>query len=211
MDRLADSVIGYMRSKNYVIFEGANQYNIVYLEGVNVDGSLNADVPNHFNDRRLVIQVLDRIPSVIGNWEGTSEPGSHYTRNPMNHRGAARICFGQYKAWSLGMHGQTDRHEALVQVQPLPVARDGNRDFARTGDYIASGLWGINQHWGYDLPTNNIQRASAGCLVGRTRAGHREFMQLVKKDAKLRKFAGYVFTTTIIPGDDLLLKFPLVA
>lgn len=211
MDKLADSVIRYMRSKNFVVFEGVNQYNIVYLEGVDIDGSLNSDVPNQFNDRRLVIQVLNRIPSVIGNWEATSEPGSHYTKSPMNRRGAARICFGQYKAWSVGQHGQADRHEALVQVSPLPVARDGNRDFARTDDYLDKGLFGINQHWGYDLPTNNIQKASAGCLVGRTRSGHREFMQLIKQDAKFRKFSGYVFTTTIIGGDDLLLKFPLAA
>lgn len=209
MDKLASSVIQYMRSKNFTIFEGVNQYNIVYLEGVNADGSLNSDLPNHFNDRRLIIQILNGNPSIIGNWEGTSEPSNYYTENPMNRKGAARICFGQYKAWSIGMHGQADRHEALVQVQPLPVARDGNRDHARTGDFIDTGLFGINQHWGYDLPTNNLQKASAGCLVGRTRKGHKEFMHLLKQDAKYRQFRQYIFTTTIIGGDDLLLKFPL--
>lgn len=209
MDKLAVSVMRYMQAKNYRIFEGKQQYNIVYLEGVDKDGCLNADLPNEFNDRRLVIQILNNQPVILGNWEGSSEPSTYFTEKPMNSKGAARICFGQYQAWSLGMHGQNDRHEALIQTQPIAVTRDRNRDFKRTGDYVESGLFGVNQHWGYDLPVNNLQKATAGCLVGRTRAGHREFMHLVKQDAKFLKFSGYVFWTAIIAGDDLLLKFPL--
>lgn len=201
---LADQIIKYMLAKNYKVFTGQRQYNIVYVEGMNIDGTLNPDPPNYFNDRRLIIQVLNGKPAIIGNWEATTEPGSHYTNRPMNPKGAARIAFGQYTAWCVGMHGSSDRHEALVQVAPIKVHRDFNKDGFRSGDRIDTGFFGINQHWGYDLPINNIANASAGCLVGRTTAGHREFMQLVKRDIRYQANRSYLFTTTIIGGDDLV-------
>jgi hypothetical protein len=69
-------------------------------------------------------------------------------------------------------------------------------------------LFGINQHWGYDLPRQDIGEASAGCLVGRTREGHREFMRLIKQDPRYRASAGFLFSTTVIAGDDLARTVP---
>ncbi|HEY8509928.1 MAG TPA: hypothetical protein VIL32_16310, partial [Steroidobacteraceae bacterium] len=62
------------------------------------------------------------------------------------------------------------------------------------------GLFGINQHWGYDLPRGDIGRASAGCLVGRTKAGHRAFMSIVKEDPRFVASHAYRFITTVIPA-----------
>ncbi|MBW4665380.1 MAG: hypothetical protein KME01_14465 [Chroococcus sp. CMT-3BRIN-NPC107] len=207
MNNLATRVVEYMRSKRYLLFNGPQHVNIIYIEGLNANGTLNSDAPNCFNDRRLVLQTRDGIPQIIGNWEATTEPGSHYTYSPMNPLGAARIKFGQYTSWAVGLHGR-DRHEALVQVANVSVHRDFNKDFLRTGDRITTGLYGINQHWGYDLGINNISTASAGCLVGRSRGGHREFMNFVKSDVRYKKDPSFIFTTTIIPGDDLAKLFP---
>lgn len=207
MNNLATRVVEYMRSKRYLLFNGTQHCNIIYIEGMNANGTLNSDAPNCFNDRRLVLQTRDGIPQIIGNWEATTEPGSHYTYSPMNPLGAARIKFGQYTSWRVGLHGR-DRHEALVQVAPVSVHRDFNKDFMRTCDRIDTGLFGINQHWGYDLPLNNISTASAGCLVGRSRGGHREFMNFVKSDVRYKKDPYFIFTTTIIPGDELAKLFP---
>lgn len=205
MASLAERIIKYMLARNYKISTGTRQYNIVYVEGMNADGRLNADLPNCFNDRRMIIQVLDDKPAIIGNWEATTEPGSHYTDYPMNPKGAARIAFGQYKAWVLGMHGRAkSMHEALVQVAPIRIHRDFNKDGLRTGDRLYASIFAINQHCGYDLPLNNIANASAGCLVGRTTAGHQEFMQLVKRDIRYETNRSCLFTTTVIAGDDLL-------
>lgn len=201
---LAEKIVRYMLKKSYRVSIGTRQYNIVYVEGMLADGSLNSDAPNVFNDRRLVIQVLNASATIIGNWEGTTEPGNHYTQNPMNPQGAARIAFGQYTAWQVGMHGHSDRHEALIQVGPIRVHRDLNKDMQRTGDRTDIGSFGVNQHWGYDLPTNNIANASAGCLAGRTRQGHREFMQLIKGDSRYQRSNSFIFTTTVIAGDDLV-------
>lgn len=205
---LAARIVQYMRQKRFQVFTGPGERNIVYVEGMDPDGSLNADPPNQFNDLRLVIECVDGRPAIIGRWEATTEPGSHYTNNPMNPRGAARIRFGQYRAWQVGQHGQSNPHEALVQAAPLTVHRDANRDFQRPGDQEDTGLFGINQHWGYDLPRQDIGEASAGCLVGRTREGHREFIRLVKQDPRYRASSSFLFSTTVIAGDDLVRTAP---
>ncbi|MCV3216036.1 hypothetical protein OGM63_21410 [Plectonema radiosum NIES-515] len=193
-----------MKAKNYVVFSGEKNFNIVYVEGMNEDSTLNNDTPNQFNDRRIIIEFVDGIPKIINHWQATTEPGNYYTYNPMNPAGAARIAFGQYQAWKVGIHGNSEPHEALVQFLPITVHRDFNKDFKRTGDKLDTGLFGVNQHWGYDAPIANIKNTSAGCLVGRRREGHREFMQLVKSDLRYQNSEDYIFYTTVIAGDDLI-------
>lgn len=200
---MIQKIISYMEAKKYQIFKGKDELNIIYVEGMNPDFSLNSDKPNYFNDIRLVIGFEDNKPLVLGVWEATTEPGFYYTDNPMNPDGAARIAFGQYKAWQVGIHGVSEPHEALVQVAPVKVHRDYNRDMIRTGDRIDKGIFGINQHHGSNHPVDDIYTASAGCLVGRTRQGHKEFMKLIKTDCRYKTNPDFIFTTTIIPGDKL--------
>jgi len=205
---LASRIVKYMQHKNYFVALGKKYYNIVYLEGANADGTLNNDAPNQWNDRRMVIEITSGTPQIVGNWKATTEPGDYYTRHPMDPHGAARIAFGQYKAWQVGTHGGATRnkHEALVQYASIKVCRDRNQDGFRTGDAIDEGIFGINQHWGYDMEV--VGRASAGCLVGQSRDGHREFMALIKQDTRYQLNNGYVFLTTVIAGDDLAEAFP---
>ena len=193
-----------MEAENYEIFRKSGEKNIIYIEGADKNGTINSDKSNHFNDLRLVFAFNHRGDAVIeGAWEGTTEPGYWYTDNPMNPDGAARIAFGQYRAWQIGIHGVSDPHEALVQVGLVRVHRDYNRDMVRTGDAIDKGYFGINQHWGHDNPVDDIHTASAGCLVGRTRSGHRNFMELIRSDRRCIADPEFIFTTTIIPGNKL--------
>lgn len=201
---LANQIIKYMQAKNYTVFSGQKNYNIVYVEGMNENGTLNDDAPNVFNDRRIIIEVVNDVAAIVNHWQATTEPGDYYTYYPMNPNGAARIAFGQYQAWQVGIHGNSEPHEALIQVRRVEVCRDLNKDFKRTGDKREWGIFGINQHWGYDAPVGDIKNTSAGCLVGRRREGHREFMELVKSDRRYRMNNDYVFYTTVIAGDDLL-------
>ncbi|MDY6899594.1 MAG: peptidoglycan-binding domain-containing protein [Cyanobacteriota bacterium] len=207
---LASRIIKYMLFKGYHVDRKVGEYNIIYIEGMNPNGILNSDKSNHFNDLRLVIQIVSRTPKIIGIWEATTEPGKHYTYNPMNSKGAARIKFGQYKAWRVGTHGigKAEPHDGLVQVANVTVHRDFNKDMIRTGDKLDTGRFYINQHHGYDYPRNDIYLAGAGCLVGRTRKGHREFMRLIKQDWRYQSSRNYKFMTAIIAGDDLLQQFP---
>lgn len=199
---VVQSIVEYCELHNYRLFTGQRQMNIIYVEGMDVDGNANSDALNQFNDIRL---VLGSEMNLLGVWSATTEPGRWYTQKPMNRKGAARIAFGQYKAWAVGTHGNSESHEALVQVGEVVVYRDANKDGLRTGDRIDRGLFGINQHWGYDLPPENIGLASAGCLVGRTRQGHKEFMNIIKSDPRYKSDRQFIFTTTIIPADKLNL------
>lgn len=205
-DSFASRIIRYMIDAGYHVSKSDRMYNIVYIEGENDDGTPNADTPNYFNDLRMVIEIKrDGIPKIIGMWNATTEPGDRYTERPMNPNGAFRIAFGQYKAWQVGTHKD---HEALIQCGEITGYRDANKDYSRSEDKVVSGSgFGVDQHWGYDL--NLVGPASAGCLVGRTRSGHREFMSLVKRDRRYQVGSNYIFMTTIIPGDDLAKKFPI--
>ncbi|MDC9824805.1 glycoside hydrolase family protein [Devosia sp. ZB163] len=202
-----DRVVDYMQAQRYFICRHSDCQNIVYVEGMDADGKSNDDKPNVFNDLRIVFSVDPHGVPQLTTWEGTTEPGTFWTVNPMNPGGAARIAFNQYKAWRVGTHlpgKPSASHEALVQVEPVTVHRDLNKDYQRIDDRLDVGLFGINQHWGYNAPKDDLGQTSAGCLVGRTKDGHREFMALVKTDARYKANPGYKFVTTVLPGDKVL-------
>lgn len=199
---LASRIVRTCQAKNYRL--STEDLNILYVEGMNLDGTLNDDRPNEFNDIRLILQFQNNKPVITHRWIATTEPGNHYTVNPMNPNGAARLAFGQYKAWRIGIHGNSEPHAALVQVAPLPVHRDRNKDHARANDKVFTGLFGINQHHGYDLPIRNIGLASAGCLVGRTRQEHlREFIPILQKDSRYLANRQFIFPTTLLWSRDI--------
>lgn len=182
------------------IFTEPGELNIVYIEGADLDGSVNNDAMNEWNDVRLVYRIQQSgIPELLGKWKATSEPGWKYTLAPLNPGGAFRIAFGQYKAWSVGWHKD---HEALVQVGEIKGHRDRNKDGFRTSDQVVTGSgYGVNQHWGYDMSL--VNGASAGCLVGQSKSGHREFMKIVKTDARYLANKDYVYWTAVLDGSKL--------
>lgn len=182
------------------VFRNPGEINIVYIEGIDANGKPNEDTMNEWNDIRLVYEFSKDTPKLLGAWRATTEPGWKYTINPLNPNGAFRIAFGQYKAWKVGWHKD---HEALVQIGgEVKGHRDRNKDGFRTGDSLVSGYFGINQHWGYDMA--QVNGASAGCLVGQSRDGHREFMAIVKSDVRYKNDNNYVFWTSILDGTKIV-------
>jgi peptidoglycan hydrolase-like protein with peptidoglycan-binding domain len=201
-----DSIIAYMQKKNYFICRHPDCKNIVYVEGVDADGNLDPQTPNAFEDLRVVFSIGPDGKPLIQAWIATTAPGKPYTMNPMNPKGAARIALGQYKSWAVGTHvgpSGNDPHEALIQCAPIDVYRDSKKDFKREGPTF-TGIFGINQHWGYDQPKDDVGTASAGCLVGEKRDGHRAFMAVVKSDPRFRANNGYKFMTAVVPGHEAL-------
>jgi hypothetical protein len=209
--RLAQGIVHYMNSKSYKVSKGENEYNIIYIEGACPDGTSNADELDSYNDRRIILEFVNGEPKIKDHWLATSEPGKYYTDHPLNSRGAARIEFGQYKnTWRVGPHtgpSGYNTHEGLIQVGNVVVRRDINHDGKRTGDPIEKGNFGLNQHRGDGNPSKIIGRGSAGCLVGWDPTGHTDqFMDILKSDARYRKNSNYLFSTTIINGDDFSEK-----
>ena len=199
---LAGRIARAMLKNGYWIARHPSCINIVYIEGMSLDEQPNDNRNNAFNDLRIVFRVgAGGVPRIEGKWDGTTEPGKHFTDQPMDPGGAFHIKFGQYKAWCLGEHHD---HEALVQRGDIEGYRDPHKTYKRDYNYPVHGSgFGVNQHWGYDLPVNDLKNSSAGCLVGRTRDGHRAFMRLVKADARLIASPTYHFMTAIIPAGDL--------
>ena len=195
----------YLVKKNYFICRHPDCKNIIYIEGVDPDGTLNSQMPNVFEDLRVVLSIGQDGTPLIQPWIATTAPGRPYTMKPMNPNGAARIAPGQYKSWLVGTHvgpSGTDPHEALISGcadRYLP------RRQQRLQTRGANLPWQvIDQHWGYDQPKDDIGTASAGCLVGEKRDGHRAFMAVIKSDPRFRANNGYKFVTAVIPGREAL-------
>jgi hypothetical protein len=186
-------ILNYCKLQGYPI----GWFNIIYIEGMDVDGKLNSDVHNQFNDIRCIFNK-EKCTDL---WTATCEPGAYYTNRPMNPDGAFRIAFGFHEnAWQVGLHGYSNPHEALVQVREIKGYRDYNRDSFRTGDLKVEGVYGINQHWGWDAPVYDIGTTSAGCLVGRSIEGHKQFM------AHCYNSGLQEFSTIVLPGDKIFVK-----
>ena len=204
---LAARITRAMQAKGFRLDSGPGEVNVVYVEGMNPDGTANENSPNAFKDLRACVVSEGGVWKIVKAWECTTAPGRHFTVQPLNPEGAALIALGQQRVWKVGTHkaGSASAHEALVQTGgEVIVTRDNNKDYKRLGDKTHKGLFGINQHWGYDQPVDDIGSASAGCLVGRTREGHREFMRIVKSDPRYASNNNFVFTSTVLEAADVL-------
>jgi len=198
---LAKRVLRYMDSKKYWIARSPNMYNIVYVEGMNADGTDFHDSANQWNDRRLVIRIRPGgQPELIHNFDATTEPGIPVRSRP-HPLGIARIAFGQYKSWKIGLH--KGKQAALCQADHIRIHRDKDANGFRTGDKIFIGSdFGINQH-STTVKTSTVGDWSAGCLVGREWGEHLIFLGTVKSDVRHTLNANYRFVSTVIPGDEL--------
>jgi len=211
--QFAQRIVKYMEAKGYQISRKPGEINIVYVEGADEDGTPNSNQSNHFNDRRIVLAYKNGQPEIVGNWMATVNPGVAYLG--VNPKGLPHTMFGQYPAWQVGTHVGASGgagHEALIQVASIKVIRawtgmrpsnvelEKGKTFDGNPTSVEAGEFGINQHWGYDYSPDDISKASAGCLVGRTIEGHQEFMAIVKSDPRYRQDSSYIFSTTIIPG-----------
>jgi peptidoglycan hydrolase-like protein with peptidoglycan-binding domain len=202
---LAKQILRYMQKKGYWIARAPDLLNIVYIEGADATGQPNNDRLNEWNDRRCVIRIRPGgIPEMLVNDQATTEPGRFYTLNPLNAAGAARLAFGQYKAWLLSDH--KGEQPALKQVDLVRLFRDTNKDGSRnSADRIDIGRsFGINQHSTKPnvLPAQ-VDRYSAGCLVGLRYFYHLSFLDMLRQDRRYRGNPLYVYMTTLINGDDL--------
>lgn len=209
-----ERVVRYMEWKGYRVDKGASEVNIVYVEGVDKSGAVNEDVLDYWNDRRLLIVWEMSKPRLLMNTLATTEPGYRATVSVQARwrGGAARIAFGQYTAWRMGYHKQNLSHPALVQCMAIPVCRDKNCDGKRTGDLVDSGIFGINQHGtSRSFSASLVGKWSEGCLVGKKWEEHLAFIRALERDWRYISDKHFVFTTTVINGDDLQRQFPLGA
>ena len=214
---LASRVLMFLVDNNLQVSLKPGECNIVYLQGVSRDGTINTNRQFCFNDRRLIIKFDSvggiYVPKLSGNWLATCDPGDTYWYSPMNPKGCASILgrkskrqFAHFKAWKTGRH--KDQY-ALVQAAEITVLR-GENETPDTGDYF-----GVNQHTvahglSYSLE-DPIHGYSAGCAVGADRKEHdKEFMTQVDADPREKANKGrYLHVSTFIRGNSLEYAFPI--
>lgn len=181
-----------LAQRGYRIFTRPFELNIIGIRS-------NTNIPNVFDDSINVLFTNNTGQMIATSWKATTDPGTYWLRNPMNAQGTAILKPGQYTgSHALGMH--RGKYLALVQVKPLTVIRDFNRD--GKADYQTgkqqTGLFGINIHRALASGTTPvIDSFSAGCQVFANAADFSTFLQLADQHKRLY---GNSFTYTLIDG-----------
>ncbi len=191
--------------------------NIVYIEGLNPDGTENDDKLDGWNDLRLLVGKVKGEWQILFSQVATTEPGRFYTEKPMNKNGAARIAFGYHPpAWAEGLH--KGKFPALVQRKPVLIHRDLNRDGKRNESEKShmSGLIGLNHHsTSLNFKGKYIGRHGAGCKVGYDYLKHLDFLQILRFDprrvASEAMHQEYLHDDWVLPGDDFAKFTPKAA
>ncbi len=82
--------------------------NVVSIEGMDPDGTVNDNRPNGFDDIKMVLNGDGKI--IGGPWEGTTQPGMYWTQHPMASGGAFIIALGPQACWTPGDRPGRRRH-----------------------------------------------------------------------------------------------------
>lgn len=100
-------------------------------------------------------------------FNATTDPGTYYLENPVNVKGAAVLKEGIYKdAFKIGYHKNKKNHKAFIQIGPVTVYRDNDKDnVPEKSNLEETGLFGINIHRAYIDGRDSIDKWSAGCQV----------------------------------------------
>jgi len=179
-----------LKNQGYEFYVKPYQLNIVGLRSRNT-------AANRFDDEIHVFYKNGNGKWVYHVYPATTDPGTFWLRNPSYPQGTAILAQGQYKnAYAIGLH--RGKYKALVQVKPVTVIRDYDRDAFldfNNGTHD-SGTFGINIHHAESSgATSYVDKYSAGCQVFQNIAHYKEFMGLCDQHKSLY---GNTFTYTLI-------------
>lgn len=137
-------------------------------------------------------------------WQGTTEPGLDFVKNPQNSKGVSIMVPGQYRGlWRIDLH--SGKYQALCQrTKPVKVYRDNNKNmtYDLLPTKIDTGIFGINMHRAAKSgKVYSVGKFSAGCQVFADANDFNEMMKL----AKLQVSSGHgnSFTYTLLNEGDL--------
>lgn len=169
-----DTVVDAYINHGYELLRGEYLLNIFGVRSKDMQS-------NTFNDCVGVLYQKDDQWHLFKT-ECTTDAGLYYRLNPMNINGTGIIAPGQHKhVWKLGKHKQ--KYEALVQVRPMLVFRDANRNDVL--EYIGepkSELAGINLHRANaKVESKQVDKWSAACVVVANPNSFQHILELVKE------------------------------
>ncbi len=179
-----------LKDYNFVLYTKPYQLNMVGLRS-------RSTASNSFDDEIHVFYVKEDGKWNYHIFKATTDPGTFWLNNPSAPAGTAILAQGQYvDAYTIGLH--RGQYEALVQVKPVTVIRDYDRnavlDF--NNGTRQTGLFGINIHRAESTgATKYINKYSAGCQVFQNADDFAVFLKLCEKH---RDLYGNRFTYTLI-------------
>lgn len=127
----------------------------------------------------------------------TTDPGKYWLENGRVD-GTAILKAGQYRgAWTIGKH--RGQYEALVQIRPVVVWRDNNRNeiLDMEGMDLDKGIFGINIHRANPNPhrkSTRVEKYSAGCTVIQDPAIFQRIMAICKLQIEKRGWSSFTYT-----------------
>lgn len=184
-----------IKSKGYVWFEGAKDYDL-NIVGVRNSATGNK-VTNVFDDTMTVSYKVNG-QWVFKQWQCTTDPGTKGVKEFHNINGVARLVEGQYRgSHTIGLH--QGKYEALKQSKPVKVYRDANKDMTYDETKTETGIFGINIHKA-GADSTYVENWSEGCQVFKKSADFDAFMIIAKEAAKIH---GTSFTYTLIESSDI--------
>lgn len=179
-----------LNRKGYKLYTRPYELNIVGLRA-------NSKVPNRFDDQIHVFYKSGPVQWEYHVFNATTDPGTYWLKNPLMEKGTAILAEGQYiNAYALGLH--RGQYKALVEVGPVTVIRDYNRDavldfFNGSHD---KGYHGINiHHASVSGTTKYVDKYSAGCQVFENIDDFNRFIALCEKHSRSY---GNRFTYTLL-------------
>jgi len=191
-----EQIEGAVKSKGYVWFEGAKDYDL-NIVGVR-NSATGQKVTNAFDDCMTLSYKIGGEWK-FHCWSATTDPGKKGVLEYHNAAGVARLLEGQYRgSHTLGLH--QGKYEALKQKKPVKVYRDADKDLEYDENKIQEGIFGINIHKA-GADSTYVENWSEGCQVFKRSAEFDEFMAICRKAAAIH---GKSFTYTLIESNDLV-------
>lgn len=155
------------------------------------------DFDNLFNDRLYLWNSCIPFTEFIV----TTKAGKTWWEGFTNPKGVAGLVENQYiDAYAIGMHRNS--YEALVQVGPVLVYRDANKDKKLDTARTERGLFGINYHTmsaSRVIVARRVDNGSAGCMVNPDTKAYFESMALIKA-ARQSRYTLTLLNNKLIAG-----------
>lgn len=206
---LAARCAAVRRKNSWPIWVLPGEINTDYIEGMDLDGSPNANRKNAFDDLHIIWKMVNGEPTLLFKALATTQPGARYTLRPINEEGAAIAALGYHKVWQTGYH--RGNYPALIQTgAEIEVWRDNAHNYTRGqvdragNPRLRKGWFGINQHHGGNADRSDIGGHSAGCLVTKDEADHVRAMAIKKTDPRFEENRQYVFDACIMTAGQVL-------
>src|SRR5688572_33216886 len=117
---MLSKIKGLLRFKGFKLFTRPYELNIVGLRS-------KSTLPNKFDDALHVFYMVNASKWEYHIFKITTDPGTFWLNNPMQPQGTAILAEGQYEnSHAIGLH--QGKYKALVQVNPIDVMRDYDRN-----------------------------------------------------------------------------------